>query len=598
MPIWKPVLGANYTKEQVTFRVWSPDAKSLHVVVGANQEAPMAKTRDGYFTAVVVGARPGTPYSFYVDGHGPLPDPASRYQPEGVHGPSVIIDPASYQWNDAGWRGIPLEESVFYELHVGTFTREGTFQAAAKKLSYLKDLGITSVELMPLSDFAGERNWGYDGVSPFAPARCYGSPDDLRAFVDQAHACGLAVFVDVVYNHFGPDGAYQGTFSKHYYTKHHHTPWGDAINYDDALCEPVREYVIENALRWIYEYHVDGLRLDATDTIKDDSVRHILADLNAAAAEAATALQRHIHLIAEDSVNRASIVKPYSQGGLGFSGVWADDFHHQMRRTLAGDSDGYFATVDGSIPSIAKTARRGWWRGTSDTTGIDYRRFVYCIQNHDQIGNRALGDRLHHSIDWAVYRAASALLLLLPQTPLLFMGQEWAASTPFLYFTDHHAELGQAVTEGRRKEFASFAGFSGSQIPDPQAIETFRASQLRWDELSTEPHLHMLNLYKSLLALRRANPAASQTAPALQISELDENTLLLIRDSLVAVFRLNGQGDVRLCGKLKVGEELWNSEDPRYAPDSQAIRVNHAESRISFMRPGAIVFRVAEKEEC
>lgn len=557
----------------------------------------MAKTLNGYFTAVVVDARPGTQYSFYVDGHGPLPDPASRYQPEGVHGPSVIIDPTSYQWNDSGWRGIPLEQTVFYELHIGTFTPEGTFQSAAKKLSYLKDLGVTSIELMPLSDFSGDRNWGYDGVAPFAPARCYGCPDDLRSFVDQAHKIGLAVFIDVVYNHFGPDGAYQGTFSKHYYTKHHHTPWGDAINFDDSLNEPVREYVIENTLRWIYEYHVDGLRLDATDTIKDDSPRHILADLNAAVAQASVSLHRHIHLVAEDSVNRASIVKTHSHGGLGFSGVWADDFHHQIRRTLAGDCDGYFATVDGSIASIAKTAKRGWWRGTSDTTGIDYFRFIYCIQNHDQVGNRALGDRLHQTIDWAVYRAASALLLLLPQTPLLFMGQEWAASTPFLFFTDHHAELGHAVTEGRRKEFGSFAGFSGSQIPDPQALDTFRASQLRWDELSTEPHLHMVNLYKSLLALRRANPAVQQTAPELQISNLDENTILLQRDAIIGVFRLNGQGDLTLCDKLTLVEPIWNSEDPHFAPDSQPIQVNIAESRITFLRPGAVVFRTTEKEE-
>lgn len=556
----------------------------------------MTKSHDGYFYAIVTDIPAGAKYSFYVDGRGPFPDPASRYQPEGVHGPSAVIDPAGYQWADRDWIGLALHDVVLYELHVGTFTPEGTYQAAAKKLTYLNDLGVTAVELMPLADFAGDRNWGYDGVAPFAPARCYGTPDDLRAFVNQAHQLGLAVFLDVVYNHFGPDGAYQGTFSSYYYTKHHHTPWGDGINFDSSLNEPVRQYVVENALRWIYEYHLDGLRLDATDTIKDDSPRHILAELNAAVSHASSELGRRIHVIAEDSLNRAVIVQPEGLGGFGFAGVWADDFHHQMRRTLTGDFDGYFASVDGSVASIVRTIKRGWWRGASDTTGINYFQFVYCIQNHDQIGNRALGDRLHHALDWAVYRAASALLLLLPQTPLLFMGQEWAASTPFLYFTNHNEELGRAVTEGRRKEFASFTGFSQTQIPDPQALETFRASQLRWEELTSEPHAYMLRMYKSLLRLRRNDHDYLLSAPNLQIETLDEHTLLLRRPHQTAVIRLHGQSEVKLCSKLKLGEMLWNSEDPAFVPDSRPIHVDGDGSRIIFARPGAIVFAANYRE--
>jgi len=546
---------------------------------------------EGYFTACLSGVTPGTRYSFYVDGRGPFPDPASRYQPEGVHGPSAVVDPMSYQWHDREWIGMPLTDIILYEMHVGTFTPEGTYCSAAKRLPYLKDLGVTAVEMMPLSDFPGNRNWGYDGVAPFAPARCYGSPDDLRSFVDQAHQLGLAVFLDVVYNHLGPDGAYQSTFSSHYFTKHHHTPWGDAVNFDDDQCRPVREYVIESALRWIHEYHLDGLRLDATDTIKDDSPRHILAALNAAAQQSSAQLGRRIHIIAEDSVNRVSIVKPESQGGLAFSGVWADDFHHQMRRTLAGDLDGYFATVDGSVPSIAKTVRRGWWRGTSDTTGIPYFQFVYCIQNHDQIGNRALGDRLHHALDWAVYRAASTLLLLLPQTPLLFMGQEWAASTPFIYFTDHHRELGAAVTEGRRREFASFTGFTHLQIPDPQSIDTFNASKLRWDEITTEPHLYMLNMYKSLLHLRRNQTDCKCCVPDLQIEAVDDDTIVLQRAGMSAVIRLHGQGEIELAGKLKLSDPVWSTEDPHFSPDRRPIQVDQAGSRVAFLRPGAVVFK-------
>jgi maltooligosyltrehalose trehalohydrolase len=546
----------------------------MKVVVGTSPEVAMTKQVDGYFTASVPGAAPGTRYSFYVDGRGPFPDPASRYQPEGVHGPSLVVDPSSYQWHDAAWTGIALPDAVFYELHVGAFTPEGTYRAAAGKLAYLKDLGITAIELMPLSDFAGDRNWGYDGVAPFAPARPYGTPDELRAFIDQAHQLGLAVFLDVVYNHFGPDGAYQSTFSSHYFTKRHHTPWGDAVNYDSALSEPVREYVIENALRWVNEYHFDGLRLDATHAIKDDSSPHILAELKAK-------LGPRVLVIAEDCRNLAELVKPASQGGLGLDAIWADDFHHQMRRFLAGDRDGYFAPYPDSIASLVNIIKRGWMRGNSDTTGIDTFRFVFCIQNHDQIGNRAVGDRLHHNVDLPTYRAASALLLLLPQTPLLFMGQEWAAGTPFRFFTDHHDELGRLVTEGRRREFA----FSQSSIPDPQLLETYQASKLRWDELSAEPHASVLRLYKSLLRMRRLEPIPGH----FHIEALDDDTLLLQRSAVSAVIRLRGHGEVDVRGMVNLQNRLWDSEE-RQPP----ILID---SRIHFAQPGAIVFRTIQKEE-
>jgi len=537
---------------------------------------------------------PGSLYQLYVDGQGPFPDPASRYQPQGVHGPSAIVDPASYRWQDGGWRGIALEDVVFYELHVGTFSAEGTFRAAVEKLGYLKELGVTAVELMPLADFAGDRNWGYDGVAPFAPARCYGTPNDLRYFVDQAHQKGLAVFGDAVYNHFGPDGAYQAAFSKHYFTKRHQTPWGDGINFDGEMSAAVREYFIENALRWIYEYHFDGLRLDATHAIADESPRHILTAIAAAAAQASEELHRSVHVVAEDARNMARIVTAECEGGLGLTAVWADDFHHQMRRGLAGDSEGYFAEFDGSVPSIAETAKRGWLRG-SNPAGIEYSRFVCCIQNHDQIGNRAMGDRLHHEIDPATYRAASALLLLLPQTPLLFMGQEWAASTPFRYFTDHNAELGALVTEGRRREFASFAAFSQLEIPDPQALETFLASRLDWGELTAEPHASVLRLYQSLLKLRRTAAAlrGNMSSPELALEALDEDTLLL-RDPLPAVIRLRGAGEVGL--PFSTREPVWNSEDAEYAPDSQPIRTEMNGRRLTFARPGAIVFQRAPEE--
>ncbi len=556
------MLGASYDNNHVFFRVWAPDAKTMSVVINTNPgRVVMTKSPDGYFTATAAGLRPGASYSYYIDDRGPFPDPASRYQPEGVHGPSIVVDPASYKWHDLDWKGVAFEDLVFYELHIGAFTPEGTYRSAAAKLPYLKDLGITAVELMPLSDFAGDRNWGYDGVAPFAPAHVYGSPDDLRFFVDQAHQLGLAVFLDVVYNHFGPDGAYQGTFTSHYFTKRHHTPWGDAINFE---CNPVREYVIESAQSWVKEFHFDGLRLDATHAIVDDSPQHILAAIRSAVAPA--------YVIAEDCRNLPELITSY-----GLSAIWADDFHHQLRRMLAGDRQGYFAEFDGTLPSLVKLIQRRWWRGKRDTTGIPDSKFVYCIQNHDQIGNRALGDRLNHNIDAASYRAASALLLLLPQTPLLFMGQEWSAGTPFLYFTDHHDELGRAVTEGRGREFP------GHEFADPQLPETFHKSKLKWDEVSTEPHASTLRLYKSLLRLR---PPSS----TVNIRALDAGTLHLERPEFTAVIRLLGNGEV--CLPTVPGRMLWNSEDPAFAPDPQPITLHN--SQIGFACPGAIVF--AEKQ--
>jgi len=587
----------------VVFRLWAPEAETVKLRIGAGQIIGMTRTPDGYFNSRVLSAAPGERYSFELDGNGPFPDPASRYQPEGVHGPSEIVDPSTYQWHDEDWVGLVQQDLIFYELHVGAFTTAGTFRAAAEKLPYLKDLGITAVELMPLADFPGDRNWGYDGVCLFAPARCYGTPDDLRSLVDQAHELGLAVFVDAVYNHFGPDGAYQGSFSQHYFTKRHQNPWGDAINFDAPLNSHVREYFLENALRWIYEYHVDGLRLDATHAIKDDSSRLFLAELASAIHHASTDLKRRIYVIAEDARNLPQLITPACCGGVGLDGVWADDFHHQMRRALAGDSDGYFAEFEGTTRAIVQTINRGWKRGSAPT-GLEYSKFIYCIQNHDQIGNRALGDRLNHTVDPAVYRVASALLLLLPQTPLLFMGQEWAAATPFLYFTDHHSDLGTLVTEGRRQEFGHFSSFSSAEVPDPQAPETFRASQLNWSELTLEPHASILRLYRSLLTLRKTEAALRYcgTTPQLRIEARDDATILLNRTSadglagIMALFRLYGSGQLNVKDQSFLKSAIWSSEDPAFAPDSQCIEINSVESIVSFRRPGAIIFRSTERE--
>jgi maltooligosyltrehalose trehalohydrolase len=568
--------------------------------------------------------RPGDLYGYRVDGQGPFPDPASRRQPAGVHGPSQIVDPQAFRWSDAAWRGIPRAELVLYELHVGTFTPEGTFAAAADRLADLAGLGITAVQLMPVADFPGRRNWGYDGVDLFTPARCYGTPDDLRGLVDHAHGLGVAVHLDVVYNHFGPYGNYLGRFSPFYLSERHRTPWGPAVNLDGPHSAMVREFFIENALHWVHEYHLDGLRLDATHTMVDEGARHFLAEL-------AVRIRRHdaarpIHLIAEDHRNLACLLHPEDRAGWGLDGVWSDDFHHQLRRLLAGDEDGVYRDFAGTIPDLVTTLNRGWLfcgeyslhrgrnRGT-DPAGIEPRRFIFFLQNHDRIGNRALGERLNHQVEAAAYRAASALLLAAPQTPLLFMGQECAASSPFLFFTDHEPELGRKVREGRRHEFRQYRAFQDAvllgRMPDPQDEATFLASQLNWAERDREPHASTLFLYRALIALRRNDlPLGSAGLGDFHATPLDENSLLLAYSTedmgIWLVCRLRGAGPVTLALAPASAEHgdapppntarwdlMLSTEDSPFAPDPLPPEVTPSGStvRIRFQRPGAVVLR-------
>jgi len=616
-------LGANLRPLGTEFRVWAPDAAAVEVVIEGHRNQPrppgeshpMIRDAEGYHTTLLGHAGSGTFYRYRVDGRGPFPDPASRAQPHGVHGPSEVVAWEDFAWTDRQWPGVSLDRTVLYELHIGTFTPEGTFAAAAARLPLLADLGVTAVELMPVADFPGARNWGYDGVAPFAPARCYGAPDDLRRFVDAAHGLGLAVHLDVVYNHFGPDGAYQSVFSRHYHSTTHHSPWGAGINFDGPQSGPVRSYVIENALRWVHEFHVDGLRLDATHAIVDGSDTHILAELTAAVRQSMAGAPRIVHVIAEDSRNLNTIVRPRASGGWALDAVWADDFHHHLRRALAGDADGYFADFDGSTESIAATARQGWFytgqvshytgapRGT-DASGVQLAQCVFCLQNHDQVGNRAMGDRLHHRIDLAAWRAASVLLLLLPETPLIFMGQEWAATTPFRYFTDHEPGLGRLVTEGRRWEFARFHAFADPAtrdlIPDPQHVSTFEASRLDWAEADREPHAATRRLYQCLLELRRRSPAMDD-AGAVDVAAAGSDSVIVRRGrpdgpSLLAVVRLRGSGLVRPALPLAhlAEEATWHrlltTEDDAFAVDPTEPAVNADPLTVTFARPGGVIF--------
>jgi maltooligosyltrehalose trehalohydrolase len=615
---WQPTLGAWLAPRGVRFRVWAPDAKALRVVFErpGPEAVSLERFLDGTFGALVPDAKAGDRYRYEVDGGPGYPDPASRFQPEGVHGPSEIIDAHGFPWTDSSWTGIPRSDLVLYELHTGTFTPAGTFAAATERLPYLARVGVTAIELMPVADFPGARNWGYDGVDLFAPARCYGTPDDLRRFVNEAHTAGVAVFLDVVYNHLGPEGNYLSVFSPYYFSDAHTTPWGKALNFDGPKSSMVRQFFIENALHWVHEYHVDGLRLDATHAIIDTDPRHFVAQLSARVKEST---ERPVYVIAEDHRNLARMIRPEGEGGWGLDGVWADDFHHKVRVALAGDNEGYYRDYTGSMPNLARTLNQGWHftgqystylqehRGT-DPRGIPPRRFVFCIQNHDQVGNRALGERLHHQIDLAAYRAASVLLLCAPATPLLFMGQEWAATTPFLYFTDHPETLGKLVTAGRRAEFRHFSAFSDAdareRIPDPQAETTFAASRLDWSETTREPHASTLRLYRRLLVLRRQEPALR--CGRFSAFALTEQTLLLRQDaetgpSLIAVIQMKGSARVRLTNSealegldLSLCQVVFTTEDRAFAPDPQppVIDFLDEELTITFRRSSAVLLTV------
>jgi maltooligosyltrehalose trehalohydrolase len=617
---WSLTIGAEPLAGGVRFRVWAPTADRVEVLVhGVDGEVPHPMTREegGYHSAMVAGIGAGARYRFRLNGGDAYPDPASRSQPEGVHAPSEVVDPAAYAWRDAGWQGIRAQDLILYELHTGTFSPEGTFAGAVTRLDSLVELGVTAIEVMPIAAFAGDRNWGYDGVNLFAPAASYGGVEGFKRLVDEAHARGLAVVLDVVYNHLGPEGNYIPAITGgRFFTDQRRTPWGDAVNVDGPGSHAVRDFILQNALYWFHEYHVDGLRLDATHAILDDSDPHILREL-AIAVRAGAGRPRL--LIAEDERNDRRLVLPPEEGGFGLDAVWADDLHHQLRRFVAGDQEGYFALYRGTVEDIATTLRQGWWRTGSQpligaeesevpegtpAEGIPPFRFVHCIQNHDQVGNRALGERLHHEVPLPVYRAASALLLLSPYIPLLWMGQEWAASSPFLYFTDHPDELGRLVTAGRRQEFRHFSSFQDPErraaIPDPQAPETFLRSRLDWAERGSEPHRGVLALYAELLQLRRTHPALRVAhRGSFEVAALGEGVLALRRtdgsETLLAVVNLRGEIQAKLDEHAVTRPPAGRFWAPRLVTEEQRFGGDpgwgryEAEGLLHLMEPVAVL---------
>ena len=597
----------------VRFQLWAPSANHITLVLHdghARGAHPVPRDSDGVFDLIVDGVEPGDRYSYRIDDGEPRPDPASRFQPDGVHGPSQVIDPDAFEWSDRRWGGRSLHDLIIYELHLGTFTREGTFAAATARLAALRDLGVTAVEIMPVADFAGARNWGYDGVCLYAPSRAYGRPDDFRRFVDAAHRFGISVILDVVYNHLGPEGAYLREFDDGYFTDRHATPWGAAVDLDGPIA---RRFIVDNAAHWVREYHLDGLRLDATHALIESDEGATVREIIRTVREAS----RHPVLVfAEDHRNMAAMIEDPAHGGWGVDGVWADDFHHVMRSLLAGDEHGYYADFEGTTAELARTIRQGWLftgqrsehlgkpRGT-DASHVPMSHFVVCLQNHDQIGNRAMGDRLHANIAADAWRAASAVLLTAPMTPLLFMGQEWAAGTPFQFFTDLSSEIGQQVTEGRRGEFSDFPEFADDEarhrIPDPQAETTFDASRLRWEEREEPAHAAALALYRALIALRLDHPAlggSDETAGDAYAPDADS---LVMRRSdgdahFLVVARLRGAGPVD-TGPDGTGDREWEAvlttEDPLYALDPAPPRIDldGGAAIVSFTRPGAVILK-------
>jgi maltooligosyltrehalose trehalohydrolase len=514
--------GAEITEAGVSFSLWAPTAGEISLVLDGS-DRPMPQELGGWRRLIVPEARGGSRYAFRIDGGLTVPDPASRFQPDDVHRESIVVDPSSFEWSDGAWTGRPWEETVLYELHVGTATPEGTYTALSGKLETLRDLGVTAIELMPLSDFPGRRNWGYDGVLPFAPDAAYGTPDDLKSLVDRAHALGLMVFIDVVYNHFGPAGNYLHAYAESFFTDRHQTPWGAGINFDGTDGGTVRDFFVHNALYWLEEYHVDGLRFDAVHAILDDSETHIIAEI---AERARSALpHREVHLVLENEANEARWLARSEQGRpILHTAQWNDDLHHCWHVLLTGEADGYYAAyADRPVERLGRCLSQGFaFQGEpsahhggqprGEPSGhLPPSAFVGFLQNHDQIGNRAFGERVAQLTSQDRLSLARAAVLLSPQIPLLYMGEEWAASAPFLYFVDFSddEELSKAVREGRKREFANFRSFGEQhgeqQIPDPTSYDAFSKSRLDWNEASGSLHAAALAETHGLLKVRHAD---------------------------------------------------------------------------------------------
>jgi maltooligosyltrehalose trehalohydrolase len=543
------------------------------------------------YAATVRDAGPDAEYSFVVEDGRSVPDPVSRLQPNGVHGSSRVVDPRAFRWTDDGWTGIALEDLVIYELHVGTFTPDGTFDAIIPRLEELRSLGITAIELMPVAQFPGERNWGYDGVALYAVQHSYGGPEGLRRLVNAAHSAGIAVILDVVYNHVGPEGNYLDAFGP-YFTEKYKTPWGRALNYDDADSDEVRRFIVDNARYWIHEYHLDGLRLDAVHGIFDFSARHLLEEITAAVHEQAELAGRRAVVIAESDLNDPKLLRPVEEHGYGVDAQWSDDFHHAVHATLTGESSGYYADYCGPTAIAAalrepfvfdgRYSRHRRRKHGASSVGRPRRQFVVAVQNHDQVGNRAAGDRLSTLVEAAKLRLAAALLVLSPYVPLLFMGEEYGETNPFQYFVSHgDARLLESVRKGRLAEFESFGW--GDDVADPGDPETFERSKLDWTKSSCGEHARLRALYRDLLALRREHRALRPAEGPPRVDSGESGWITVERLSVLTVF--NCSPNAATIPMRTPQDRAWtlrlSTDAPAYAgTDQSAVSVTDDSIRL------------------
>jgi maltooligosyltrehalose trehalohydrolase len=554
---WALDVGASVSNAGVRFRVWAPKASAVSLVlVGEQEPPPMTPEERGYFSTFVQGLKPRSKYYYLLNGDRRRPDPVSRFQPEGVHGPSEVVDPNAFRWEDQDWKGIPLEEMIFYELHTGTFTEEGTFEAMIPLLGYLKnDLGVSAIELMPVAQFPGRRNWGYDGVYLFAPQESYGGPGGLKSLVNACHRMGLAVILDVVYNHLGPEGNYLGDYGP-YFTERYRTPWGPAVNFDGPESDEVRKFVIDNALYWVTEYHMDGLRLDAIHGIFDFSAQHILDELRKSVHQQARRLGRPIVVIAESDLNDARVVNPPSKDGYGLDAQWNDDFHHCLHTLLTGERNGYYEDF-GKFEQWVKALREGFVysgqyssfrrrRHGNSSKHLPPAKFIVFSQNHDQVGNRARGDRLSTRVPFEALKLAAGMVLLSPRIPLLFMGEEYGEKAPFQYFVSHSdQELIEAVRRGRKEEFSAFQ-WEGP-LPDPQDEMTFLRSKIDLDLRHREWHHTLFAFYQALIRLRKEIPSLSSLEKrGLKIEASGSDKAVLVKrqcgeDRVIEVFNFGNE---------------------------------------------------------
>ncbi len=555
-----PSLGAiPIAERRWAFAVWAPACQQVELVLVSQGDRTVELVPDqrGYFRSVVDDVTPGDRYLYRLDGEHDRPDPASRFQPEGVHGPSALVDPSAFAWTAGDWSGRPLEDFVIYEMHIGTFSDAGTFDGAVPYLDNLVELGITAVEVMPVAQFPGERNWGYDGVSLFAVQASYGGPDAFRRFVDACHARGMAIILDVVYNHLGPEGNYLRDFGP-YFTDQYKTPWGEALNFDGPGSDHVRHFFLENARYWVREFHIDGFRLDAVHAIYDVSAIHFLEELASTVHQEAERLGRLGVVIAESDLNDPKVIRSPDLGGWGHDAQWADDFHHALHALVTGERDGYYVDF-GTTRELAKALRSGYRftgeysvyrdRSHGRVPGItDGRKFVVCSQNHDQVGNRATGDRLTATLEFEQLKLAAGLTVLSPFIPMLFMGEEYAEPGPFQYFVSHgDEELIRAVQEGRRREFQAFNW--DVAVPDPQAEATFQRSKLDHDLKKVEPHSVMFAWYRELLRVRRETPALRE----LELSRQDVRNIP--GTSVIVIRRIHEGGDCLLVFNFSTHQE-------------------------------------------